>query len=94
MKATALVDVQLTNGSRDIMLFASNGKAVRFAEGEVRSMGRTATGVRGMRVAKGEVVKSMIVVDGDGDILTASEKGFGKRTASPSIRARAAAPRA
>ena len=75
-----LVDVQLTNGSRDIMLFASNGKAVRFAEGEVRSMGRTATGVRGMRVAKGECVKSMIVVDGDGDILTASENGFGKRT--------------
>ena len=75
-----LVDVQLTNGSRDIMLFASNGKAVRFAEGEVRSMGRTATGVRGMRVAKGECVKSMIVVDGEGDILTASENGFGKRT--------------
>jgi DNA gyrase subunit A len=75
-----LVDVQLTNGSRDIMLFASNGKAVRFDEGEVRSMGRTATGVRGMRVAKGEQVKSMIVVDGDGDILTASENGYGKRT--------------
>ena len=75
-----LVDVQLTSGSRDIMLFASNGKAVRFAEGEVRSMGRTATGVRGMRVAKGETVRSMIVVDGDGDILTASENGFGKRT--------------
>jgi DNA gyrase subunit A len=75
-----LVDVQLTNGSRDIMLFASNGKAVRFDESEVRSMGRTATGVRGMRVAKGECVKSMIVVDGDGDILTASENGFGKRT--------------
>src|SRR3990167_4423904 len=75
-----LVDVQMTNGSRDIMLFASNGKAVRFAEGEVRSMGRTATGVRGMKLAKGESVKSMIVVDGDGDILTASENGFGKRT--------------
>ena len=75
-----LVDVQMTNGSRDIMLFASNGKAVRFAEGEVRSMGRTATGVRGMKLTKGESVKSMIVVDGDGDILTASENGFGKRT--------------
>ena len=75
-----LVDVQLTNGARDIMLFASNGKAVRFAEAEVRSMGRTATGVRGMKLAKGESVKSMIVVDGDGDILTASENGFGKRT--------------
>ncbi len=76
-----LVDVQVTDGDRDIMLFASNGKAVRFDEGEVRSMGRTATGVRGMRVADGERVMSMIVVDGDGDILTASENGFGKRTA-------------
>ncbi len=76
-----LVDVQVTDGHRDIMLFASNGKAVRFDEGEVRSMGRTATGVRGMRVAEGERVMSMIVVDGDGDILTASENGFGKRTA-------------
>jgi DNA gyrase subunit A len=75
-----LVDVQLTNGERDIMLFASNGKAVRFGENEVRSMGRTATGVRGMRLAGGECVKSLIVVDGEGDILTASQNGFGKRT--------------
>jgi len=75
-----LVDVQLTNGERDIMLFASNGKAVRFDENEVRSMGRTATGVRGMRLADGECVKSLIVVDGEGDILTASQNGFGKRT--------------
>ena len=71
---------QLTNGARDIMLFASNGKAVRFAESEVRSMGRTATGVRGIRLAEGEQVRSLIVVDGDGDILTASERGYGKRT--------------
>ncbi len=76
----ALVDVQLTDGTRDVMLFASNGKAVRFAEDEVRSMGRTATGVRGMRVAEGEDVVSLIVVDGEGDILTATANGFGKRT--------------
>ncbi len=80
-----LVDVQLTNGERDIMLFASNGKGVRFNEGEVRSMGRTATGVRGMRLkedgeGQGAKVVSMIVVEGDGDILTASAKGYGKRT--------------
>jgi DNA gyrase subunit A len=75
-----LVDVQMTNGSRDIMLFASNGKAVRFDETEVRSMGRTATGVRGMRLAPGEQVRSLIVVEGEGDILTASANGFGKRT--------------
>jgi len=76
----ALVDVQITDGSRDIMLFASNGKAVRFAEDEVRSMGRTATGVRGMKLAPGEHVMSLIVVEGDDDVLTATERGFGKRT--------------
>ncbi len=80
-----LVDVQLTNGARDIMLFASNGKVVRFDETEVRSMGRTATGVRGMRLKEDEEgtaakVVSLIVVDGEGDILTASENGYGKRT--------------
>jgi DNA gyrase subunit A len=88
----ALVDVAMTDGSRDIMLFASNGKAVRFAEDAVRSMGRTATGVRGIRLAEGEEgeegaentsgahVVSLIVVEGEGDILTASERGYGKRT--------------
>jgi len=76
----ALVDVQITNGERDILLFASNGKAVRFDEGSVRSMGRTATGVRGMRLTKGEKVVSLIVADGQGDILTATARGFGKRT--------------
>jgi DNA gyrase subunit A len=80
-ESDALVDVQLTDGQRDIMLFASNGKAVRFDEGSVRSMGRTATGVRGMRLAEGEQVVSMIVVEGEGDVLTATENGFGKRTA-------------
>ncbi|MEN1926864.1 DNA gyrase subunit A [Luteimonas qiangzhengi] len=78
----ALVNADLTDGGKDIMLFASNGKAVRFDEGEVRAMGRTATGVRGMRLAEGEHVCSMIVVraEGDGDILTASQRGYGKRT--------------
>ena len=76
----ALVDVQMTDGNRDVMLFASGGKAVRFAEDEVRAMGRTATGVRGMKLGEGERVVAMVVVDGDNDILTASENGFGKRT--------------
>ena len=76
----ALIGVALTDGTRDVMLFASNGKAVRFAEKEVRAMGRTATGVRGIRLTNGEAVMSLIVVDGDGDILTASERGYGKRT--------------
>ncbi len=78
--ADALIGVALTCGESEVMLFASNGKAVRFAESEVRSMGRTATGVRGMRLTQGEEVRSLIVIEGDGDILTASERGFGKRT--------------
>jgi DNA gyrase subunit A len=76
----ALVNAELSDGSCDIMLFASNGKAVRFAGNTVRPMGRTATGVRGMKLADGEEVRSLIVVAGDGDILTASEHGYGKRT--------------
>jgi DNA gyrase subunit A len=76
----SLVGVALSDGTRDIMLFASNGKAVRFSGSTVRPMGRTATGVRGMKLAAGEEVRSLIVIDGDGDILTASERGYGKRT--------------
>ncbi|MHB1617093.1 MAG: DNA gyrase subunit A [Metallibacterium sp.] len=76
----ALVDVCLTDGQRDIMLFASNGKAVRFDEDTVRSMGRTATGVRGMRLAEGVQVVGLIVA-ADGDILAATARGYGKRTA-------------
>ena len=76
----ALVDVRLTDGRRDIMLFASNGKAVRFNEDEVRPMGRTATGVRGMRLATGEQVVSLIVAE-EGDVLAATTRGYGKRTA-------------
>jgi len=75
-----LVDVALTDGTRDVFLFASNGKAVRFAEDEVRPMGRVAHGVRGIRLTDGAHVKSMIVAEGEADILTATERGFGKRT--------------
>jgi DNA gyrase subunit A len=75
----ALVDVALTNGNSDILLFASNGKVNRFDENTVRSMGRTATGVRGMRLAEGAEVVSLIVA-AEGDILTATERGYGKRT--------------
>ncbi len=76
----ALIGAALSDGKSDIMLFASNGKAVRFAGNTVRPMGRTATGVRGMRLDAGDDVRKLIVVDGDGDILTASERGYGKRT--------------
>jgi DNA gyrase subunit A len=76
----ALVDVAMTGGESDVLLFASNGKSVRFDEGTVRSMGRSATGVRGMRLAEDAEVVSLIVAAGNGDILTATARGFGKRT--------------
>ncbi len=75
-----LVGVAITDGSKDVMLFASGGKAVRFAESHVRPMGRTACGVRGIRLTEGQKVIALIIAD-DGMILTVTENGFGKRTA-------------
>ena len=77
----SLVDVNLTDGNADILLFGSHGKSVRFAETEVRAMGRTARGVRGINLPDGERVVSMIVPADGGDVLTATARGFGKRTA-------------
>ncbi|HEX6929348.1 MAG TPA: DNA gyrase subunit A [Gammaproteobacteria bacterium] len=76
-----LVGVALTDGRQDVFLQASNGKGIRFNEEDVRAMGRTAAGVRGIRLAKGECVTDLIIV-GDGYILTATENGYGKRTVS------------
>lgn len=75
----ALVNVALTGGNSDVLLFASNGKTVRFDESEVRSMGRTATGVRGIKLGEGAEVVSLIVA-AEGDVLTATQRGYGKRT--------------
>ncbi len=75
-----LVGVAITDGTRDVILCTSGGKAIRFSEGDVRAMGRTAAGVRGIRVPLGEDVISLIIPDPDGLILTASENGFGKLT--------------
>jgi len=77
-----LVDVALTNGECDIMLLSSAGKSIRFSESEVRSMGRTAAGVRGIRMVDDQKVISLIIVDDEATILTATENGYGKRTAS------------
>ncbi len=74
-----LVGVALTDGCRDVVLCSDAGKAIRFNEGEVRPMGRDATGVRGIRLGAGQQVISLVVVD-EGHILTASENGFGKLT--------------
>ncbi|TAL86215.1 MAG: DNA gyrase subunit A [Rhodanobacter sp.] len=75
----ALVNVAMTDGNSDILMFASNGKVNRFDENTVRSMGRTAAGVRGMRLAENAEVVSLIVA-AEGDILTATARGYGKRT--------------
>jgi DNA gyrase subunit A len=75
-----LVDVVITDGSRHIMLLSNAGKAIRFSETDVREMGRTAAGVRGMRLGSDQRVISMIMADDQGSILTATEHGFGKRT--------------
>ena len=75
-----LVDVVITNGSDHIMLLSDAGKSVRFSETDVRAMGRTAGGVRGMRISDSQQVISMIKVEEGGSILTATENGYGKRT--------------
>ncbi len=76
-----LVSARITNGSQEVMLFASSGKAIRFDENDARAMGRTAKGVRGMRLATDEFIKSLVVIEDDvREILIACENGFGKRT--------------
>ena len=77
-----LIGVEVTDGDHDIMLFNNAGKAVRFKESKVRAMGRTARGVRGIRLAEGQKVNSLIVVKSEeSSVLTVTENGFGKRTA-------------
>lgn len=74
-----LVGVVITDGKRDLMLFTSDGKAVRFSEGHVRVMGRTAHGVRGVRLQDGQRVISLLVPE-PGTVLSVTENGYGKRT--------------
>ena len=74
-----LVGVELTAGEQDVLLFSSSGKAIRFGESDVRPMGRNSVGVRGIKLAKKQKVISLIIAT-EGDILTATENGFGKRT--------------
>jgi DNA gyrase subunit A len=82
-----LIGAALTDGKYDVMLFSSDGKAVRFVEGDVRPMGRQAGGVRGMKLGEGQSVVCMLAAKGDEtadspkSVLTATENGFGKRTA-------------
>jgi len=83
-----LVGVEITSGENDIMLFSANGKSIRFKETDVRAVGRTAIGVRGMKLVDDEIV-SAIVADDHSPILTATEKGYGKRTELEEYRSQA-----
>jgi DNA gyrase subunit A len=77
----SLIGVQLTDGESGLMLFTSAGKGIRIDENDVRAMGRTAAGVRGIKIKPGDEVISLIAVESDaGQILFATEHGFGKRT--------------
>ncbi|MCP9267888.1 DNA topoisomerase (ATP-hydrolyzing) subunit A [Xenorhabdus sp. XENO-1] len=89
-----LIGVDLTDGSNEVMLFSAKGKVVRFLEEDeetledgtirvkgVRAMGRTAAGVRGIKLSAGDKVVSLIIPRGEGEILTVTENGYGKRTA-------------
>ncbi|WP_374267646.1 DNA gyrase subunit A [Zoogloea sp.] len=76
-----LVGVAITDGAHDVMMFSDAGKAVRFSENDVRPMGRTARGVRGMMLEDGQTVIAMLVASDEAQsVLTATENGFGKRT--------------
>ncbi len=77
-----LVGTAVTDGSCDVMLLSSEGKAVRFQESAVRAMGRTAKGVRGIKLSAEHRLISLIVPQADSTILTVSEHGYGKRTAT------------
>ena len=84
-EADELVGVGLTDGSHDIMLFASTGKAIRFSESDVRAMGRTARGVRGIALKGGKLISMINFAAEAGEqaaVLTATENGYGKRTAT------------
>ncbi|WP_411564450.1 DNA gyrase subunit A [Pseudomonas shirazensis] len=75
-----LIAAAITDGAKEVMMFSDAGKVIRFAESVVREMGRTARGVRGMKLGKGQRIISMLIPESGAQILTASERGFGKRT--------------
>ncbi len=79
-EGNTLVGVALTTGSSDVLLCSSAGKAARFKESDVRAMGRTAKGVRGIRLSGDQRVISLMIPAENGYVLTASEHGYGKRT--------------
>ena len=79
-EGNTLVSAAITDGTRDVMLFGSGGKVIRFKESDVRAMGRTARGVRGIKLKAGQKVISLMIPDEGGLVLIASHKGYGKRS--------------
>lgn len=79
-EGNTLVSAAITDGTRDVMLFGSGGKVIRFKESDVRAMGRTARGVRGIKLKADQKVISLVIPDADGLVLIASHKGYGKRS--------------
>ncbi len=75
-----LIEVKLSDGNNDIIIGTKNGMAIRFNEKDVRQMGRTATGVRGIKLGKDDIVIGMIVVRNANTLMVVTEKGFGKRS--------------
>ena len=79
-ESNTLIGAAVTDGHSDVMLFGSGGKVIRFKESDVRAMGRTARGVRGIRLKANQRVISLIIPEADGELLIASENGYGKRS--------------
>jgi DNA gyrase subunit A len=82
----AVVGVRITDGSKDVLLCATSGKSIRFAETDCRSMGRVSQGVKGISLVDGEKVIGMEIIDDNVEILTVTEKGYGKRTIASEYR--------
>jgi len=75
-----LMEVRLTHEGDDVLMITAKGKAMRFCEADVRRMGRTATGVRGIRLSGDDKVRSLDIVDDEATLVIATENGYGKRT--------------
>jgi DNA gyrase subunit A len=82
-----LIGVDLTDGSKDVMLMASSGKAIRFHETDVRAMGRSACGVRGIKLREDQALIELLIINDNATLLTATENGYGQRTAWKDYRA-------
>ena len=75
-----MIEASLTDGTNDIILATRDGQAIRFPEDKVRAMGRTAYGVKGLTLGKGDIVIGMVIVRRESTLLSVTENGYGKRT--------------